>query len=277
MRLDEIHIRDPFILTDGGKYYMYGTGKHTGGLGFDVYTSDDLVSWSEPREVFRADENFWATRDFWAPEVHKYQGAYYMFASFKHPERCRATQILRADRPDGRFAPISEPATPHDWECLDGTLYVEDGKPYIVFCHEWLQIHDGEIRALELSDDLTHTVGEPKLLFRASEPEWARKGARDYVTDGPFMYRTKSGRLLMLWASFSDSGYVEAIAASDNGRIDGKWNHIGLLFCENGGHGMLFRALDGSLKFILHQPNNSPYERPKLFDVVDDGDTLRIV
>ena len=40
---------------------------------------------------------------------------------------------------------------------------------------------------------------------------------------------------------------------------------------------MLFRALDGSLKFILHQPNNSPYERPKLFDVVDDGDTLRIV
>ena len=54
MRLDEIHIRDPFILTDGGKYYMYGTGKHTGGLGFDVYTSDDLVSWSEPREDWPA-------------------------------------------------------------------------------------------------------------------------------------------------------------------------------------------------------------------------------
>ena len=277
MRLDEIHIRDPFILTDGGKYYMYGTGKRTGGLGFDVYVSDDLENWSDPREVFRADDSFWANRDFWAPEVHKYHGGYYMFASFKHENHVRATQILRSDKPDGRFSPISGPATPPDWECLDGTLYVEDGKPYIVFCHEWLQVHDGEICALELSDDLTHTVGEPKLLFRASEPEWALKGAENHVTDGPFLYRTKSGRLLMLWASFSDSGYVEAMAASDNGRIDGNWSHIGLLFHENGGHGMLFHALDGKLKFVLHQPNTSPNERPKLFDVIDDGDKLRIV
>ena len=200
-----------------------------------------------------------------------------MFASFKRDGHVRATQILYSDKPDGRFVPISNPATPPNWECLDGTLYIENGKPYIVFCHEWLQVHDGEICALELSEDLTHTIGKPKLLFRASEPEWALKDAENHVTDGPFLYRTKSGRLIMLWASFSDSGYVEALAASDNGSINGKWEHIGLLFHENGGHGMLFHTFDGSLKFILHQPNSSPNERPRLFDVVDDGDTLRIV
>jgi hypothetical protein len=26
---------------------------------------------------------------------------------------------------------------------LDGTLWVEDGVPYMIFCHEWIQITDG--------------------------------------------------------------------------------------------------------------------------------------
>ena len=42
MKLEDINIRDPFVLNDGGVYYLYGTrakdfGCHTGG--FDVYTS----------------------------------------------------------------------------------------------------------------------------------------------------------------------------------------------------------------------------------------------
>ena len=39
MKLEDINIRDPFVLNDGGVYYLYGTrakdfGCHTGG--FDV-------------------------------------------------------------------------------------------------------------------------------------------------------------------------------------------------------------------------------------------------
>ena len=99
----------------------------------------------------------------------------------------------------------------------DGTLYVEDGIPYIVYSHEWLQVKDGEMCARRLSDDLTEAVGEPILLFRASGPSWAKAINDDgaYVADGPFLYRTESGRLLMLWASFSKDGYAEAIAYSE--------------------------------------------------------------
>jgi len=47
MKLEDINIRDPFVLNDGGVYYLYGTrakdfGCHTGG--FDVYTSTGLRS-----------------------------------------------------------------------------------------------------------------------------------------------------------------------------------------------------------------------------------------
>ena len=52
---------------------------------------------------------------------------------------------------------------------IDGTLYISKvGTPYMVFCHEWKQIHDGTVCAVELSPDLKKSVGEPRELFKAS-------------------------------------------------------------------------------------------------------------
>lgn len=120
-----------------------------------------------------------------------------MLASFKSDVACRVVQILVSDTPYGRFIPLTDkPITPQNWECLDGTLYIDkSGNPYMIFCHEWVQVHNGEIYAVKLSRDLKCAVSEPFLLFKASEPVWAPKGKEDYVTDGPFMYRTESGGL----------------------------------------------------------------------------------
>ena len=39
-----------------------------------------------------------------------------------------------------------EAVTPDGWQSLDGTLYVDrSGKPWMVFCHEWLQVGDGQM------------------------------------------------------------------------------------------------------------------------------------
>ena len=281
MKLTDINIRDPFVLLDNGKYYMYGTrgaecwGR---GTGFDVYESEDLENWSEPICVFAKTDSFWADRNFWAPEVHKYNGAYYMFASFKSETKCRGVQILKADSPLGPFAIHSDgPVTPIDWECLDGTLYVENGKPYMIFCHEWKQVTDGEMCVAELSEDLTKMVSEPKLMFRASQPSFSKaindKGA--YVTDGPYMYKTESGRLIMIWSSFSDGGYCEALAYSKDGSVLGEWEHDDrTLFEKDGGHGMIFRDKAGKIRFILHKPNTSTLERPNLFELCEAEDSL---
>lgn len=283
MKLQDIHIRDPFILLEGGRYYLYGSrgneawGKATG---LDVYESDDLVSWSGPSVVFTPPEGFWADMHFWAPEVHQYHGKFYMFVSFKSETACRGTQILVADTPKGPFTLHSDgPVTPRDWECLDGTLYIDrDGKPYMVFCHEWLQVKDGEMCAVRLSDDLKQAVGEPFLLFHASEPDWALKDKTEFVTDGPWMYRTASGKLLMLWSSSAANGYVEAIAYSDNGDVTGRWQHQKqLLFDQDGGHGMIFTSKEGKLFFILHNPNNSPMERPVILPLEERDGTLAVI
>ena len=280
LKTNEINIRDPFVLLRDGVYYLYGT---RGGTcwgpadGFDAYTGTDLENWEGPFTVFENDGSFWADRNYWAPEVHVWQGAYYMFASFKNEARRRGTAILKASSPLGPFTPWSDgPVTPADWECLDGTFYADKtGKPYMVFCHEWVQVGDGEILAMPLKNDLSAPDGAPALLFKASQSAWARQvhhssGRDGYVTDGPFMWRDKAGRLLCLWSSLSESGYTQGLAVSDNGEIDGNFTQLDPLFTGDGGHGMLFRTVSGKTMLTLHSPNSHLNERPCFLELLND-------
>ncbi|MCM1365246.1 MAG: glycoside hydrolase family 43 protein [Faecalibacterium sp.] len=288
MKLNEIvNLRDPFILPDNGKYYLYGTrgwgdglSKQRPGLGFDVYISDDLENWSEPVEVFSKTEDFWGETNFWAPEVHRYKDKYYLLASFKSESRHRGTQIFVSNSPTGRFKAISEkPVTPSNWECLDGTLYIDkNNKPHMIFCHEWTQVKNGEMCSIELSDDLSHPISEPKLLFKAADPDWANKMQSTHVTDGPFMYRTKGGRLLMIWSSSINGNYCAAVSFSSNGEINGEWLHEKeLLFSKDGGHGMIFKGFNGKLYFVCHQPNEREKEKPVLFCLTESNDRIKLL
>ncbi|NMA82719.1 MAG: family 43 glycosylhydrolase [Epulopiscium sp.] len=282
MKNSEINIRDPFVLAFEGKYYMYGTRGATcwgPATGFDVYVGTDLENWSDPIEIFHTPEGFWADRNYWAPEVHYYKENFYLFATFKAEGQCRGTQILKSASPIGPFKIHSEgPVTPRDWECLDGTLYIDkNGTPHMIFCHEWVQVQDGKMYVVELSKDLKRAIGKPRLLFSASEALWsvAVKDGSVYVTDGPFLYRCTHGDLLMIWSSFSKGGYGVGIAKSDNGEITGNWlQEENLLFKKNGGHGMIFKSFDEKLFLALHTPNEHLAERPVFFELVDRNNRL---
>lgn len=289
LKTSDIHLRDPFVLPVEAerKYYLYGTtGAHAwteSAAGFDYYTSPDLERWQGPFPAFRPPAGFWADRNFWAPEVHVYRGAWYLFASFKAEGVRRGTQILAADGLQGPFVPISDgPVTPREWECLDGTLFVDaHGGPWMVFCHEWVQVGDGEICALRLSDDLALASEEPRLLFRASEAPWAQpissKGRHGYVTDGPWLHRLASGALIMLWSSFGAGGYTIGQARSASGDISGPWQQLPEpLYAGDGGHCMVFRAFDGGLRLAFHRPNQSPGERPQFILLRETASSLEI-
>jgi beta-xylosidase len=299
MKTNEIQIRDPFIvpMKEEGIYYMFGTTDKNcwlpPGTGFNCYKSKDLEEWEGPIEAFRPTDSFWATQNFWAPEVHAFKGKFYMFATFKAEKCYRGTQILVSDAIEGPYAPLTDgPATPHNWECLDGTLYVDDnGKPWMVFCHEWTQVHNGSICAMPLSDDLQEAVGRPEFLFDATEALWVKPlfGWPDdvecgmnnmpaYVTDGPYLHRLENGTLVMLWSSMGESGYAMGFARSASGTISGPWTQEAEpLWKADGGHGMLFRTFDDRLMMTFHSPNNTPEERPVFIEIeeTDDGFCLK--
>jgi len=285
MKLEEINVRDPFILPYDGTYYLYGTrAKTCWGLadGFDCYTSKDLVTWEGPFEIFHRPKDFWADKNYWAPEVHIYNNTFFMFATFNSEALdMKGTMILSSDSPLGPFKLHSDgKITPDEWNCLDGTFYVsENGDPYMVFSHEWTDIIDGQICAVKLSKDLKKSDGQPVTLFSASMAKpWVKalhhrlKKEPIYVTDGPFLYRLSNGELVMLWASMSEGGYAQAIARSKDGDINGPWSIDSVpLFDKDGGHGMLFKTFDERLFLVLHQPNETPLEHPVLIPIDEDS------
>ena len=282
MKLSDINIRDPFVLVENGTYYLYGTraqnfGRNTGG--FDVYLSEDLETWSDPLPVFDS-ASYGLNREVnWAPEVHKYKGQYYLFATFTQENGLRGTYALIADRPEGPFHPHSDGAlTPDGWECLDGTLYVaKDGKPFLVFCHEHTQILNGKVCYVPLKDDLSAPAGDAVDLFLATDPYYMPEPVegKHYITDGPFMFRTKDGALLMIWSTFPEGKYAQCVARSLSGEIQGPFEHLAPLITDDGGHGMIFR--DGEkLMLTFHRPNTSLFERPVFCELTDMGDHVEL-
>ncbi len=298
---DQIRIRDPYILVDreNSTYYMYsqaGNRAESHFTGVEVYTSQDLKHWTEPVPVLTLPKKL-QVKMVWAPEVHFYNGKYYMFVTLTFddivstpspikdknwpPMYKRGTWIFRADSPKGPFLQIKEGShTPIDWMALDGTLWEENGKPYMIFCHEWVQIIDGTMNLLELKKDLSETIGEQKLLFAASSAPHALKQPNvGKVTDGPFLYKSpKSGTLYMIWSTFVSgvNGYCLLLTQSENGSVTGPWSKSTLLYTKDGGHGMIFTSLKGQLILAIHLPNVSPKESLKLLEIVDDGTTLKI-
>lgn len=285
VRLSDIRIRDPFVLPveSEQQYYLFGStdtdvwfGR---GEGFRVWRSKDLQNWEGGAFAFQPPTGFWSDRNFWAPEVHLYRGAYYMVASFLADGCHRGVQLLRASRPEGPYIPFTDgPITPKEWDCLDGTLYVESGRPYMIFSHEWTQIQDGAICCAEMSENLTHFVETPTVLFHASEAPWSiastgnviQRAGENYVTDGPYLYRNHDG-LWMLWSSYSRTGYAIGSAYSTSGSVRGPWKHTCKPFYDhNGGHGMLFKTFDRKRLLAIHTPNESPNERAVFFEVTED-------
>lgn len=275
MKNNEINIRDPFVLNENGVYYMYGTRAKDFGCkvgGFDVYVSDDLKNWSEPIQCFDSEKYKMNNEVNWAPEVHKYKGRYYMFATFTMNNGNRGTYILVSDSPEGPFIPHSNGAvTPAEWMSLDGTLYVsKNNKPYIVFCHEHVQITDGTICYAELSEDLKTVIGEVITIFSASSLQYvnATVSRNSFVTDGPFLYRTKDDELIMIWSTFIEHKYAECMVRFKNGELSTDFEHLEPLIKDDGGHGMIFQK-DDELYLTFHTPNKSLSERPAFVKLKD--------
>lgn len=308
LQLAEIPLHDPWIVPDPSThmYYLYTgaspamTGRQAGGT--FLYKSADLHSWEGPFTVFLIPDDSWADPRLraWAPEVHPYHGRFYLFTTLHNPQKplpslmptrpqfMRGTVIAASDSLDGPFRMVRKdaPVAPANFMTLDGTLYVDRrGNPWMVYAHEWLQKTDGTIEALPLAPDLSAAAGAPITLFKASDAPWLdsqavpNPDAAYYVTDGPEMYRTRTGHLLMLWATYEktaagNDSYVQAVARSKTGELAGPWEQLPPLVRNDSGHGMLFHAFDGRLMLVLHQPYQNA--RGKIYEVDDRGDHLQI-
>ncbi len=275
LALCDITVRDPFIVKDGkGGYIMAGTVYHynfNDSYGTVIYKSDDLKVWRGPFTILKKSGLEKEYADFWAPEIHYAGGKYRLLVTLSPKGEKRGTYMFSCDAPDGNYTGGVR-LTPGGFSCLDGTLAEEDGRYWCIYCKEYIECSDGEIRAVRLTPDLSGTEEQTDtLLFRASDNVFKQTRSRQKITDGPFCFY-ENGQRKLLWSTrTADRKYVQLVARSEDGSVTGKWIQEGAVYTADGGHGMIFEDYVGRAFLVLHSPDartafTKKYERPVIIE-----------
>lgn len=273
---ENLRIRDPFIFVRDNKYYLLGTtGTDPWIKGSDLilYESEDLENFREKCAMVKK-EYLEGYTNIWAPELHEYKGKYYLIFSVFKEEKGRGSIIFVSDDLNGNFKPLTgEYVTPQNWGCLDATLFIFGGAPYLCFSNEWTTPitgdGDGSLFIARLSDDLKRIEDKPKKIVSGKYSGAAiqiddGKNTFGYVAEGPYLYE-ENGKIVLLWSTYTKTGYSVFRSINGNG-VYGDYTIEKKIFEKDGGHCMRFTDLQGKPHLVLHQPNFAPMERMKILD-----------
>ncbi len=248
---------DPYILYDDATrlYYMYGTG---GGAkkGFSTYSSPDLANWEYRGQVYFGDrEGSWGIHAFWAPEVYKRNGKFYMFYSAQWKENPNnelenfMIGVAVSEKPTGPFIdmgykPLFDPGYP----IIDANVFFDDdGRVYLYYsrcCYKhpvqseiadwakqkgWFEeVEESWVYGIELKPDFTGVIGEPVLLLRPPvkmddrQAEWESRSVTSREvnrrwTEGSFTFKHKGTYYMMYSANhFGGEHYAVGYATADH-------------------------------------------------------------
>ena len=206
---------DPFILKDDdGTYYLYATSGDA--YGYRVMSSKNLVEWKAEGyclhyawEGVYDDPSITGYKSFWAPEVIKYGGKYYMTVSF---EGCLNFAV--ADSPLGPFKTIGPNVLFPGIRSLDGHFFTDDdGTVYFYFVTTGVLSFNGQ--SVQKGNNIWGCKLDMEALAKGEQEVLDRNGIRllvesntEYdegtkVAEGPFMI--KNGDTYYL--TFSSGSY----------------------------------------------------------------------
>lgn len=193
---------DPDILYYQGLYYMYATSS-TLPVGYEVYTSEDLVNWSYGGVVMK--EIWGMKRWYWAPDIMERNGRFYMLVSVNEH-----LGIAVSTSPMGPFIPQPDFLFDHS---IDGHFFVdEDGKVYIYYV-SWRDGKKYALYGMEMeSDCVTPKLMTETLILSAAE-DWECQKAP--VAEAPYMLKHNGLYYLTYSGShFESIGYAVGYATA---------------------------------------------------------------
>lgn len=253
---------DPFILYDNGWYYLYGTASDEG---IPVVMSQDMVHWSTPGgvEMYFAlsKDNSYGDYWFWAPEVYKIDGRYYMYYTAQ-TRICVAV----ADSPLGPFSQL-EKAPMLNRYSLDNSLFIDSsGKPWLFFV---LGGAGNEIWVAQLEDDYMTIKPETVAFCMKQSQSWET----DAVNEGPFVLE-HDGRYYMTYSANSYENPKYGIGYATASSPAGPWvKYAGNPILQNVGgldgvgHHAFFTDASGNGRIVFHSHHAPGQIHPRVIHI----------
>ena len=271
---DMTKIGDPQILLYDDTYYCYATYCDGKTEGFYVWSSEDLLHWSQPHLAFRA-VDAWGESKFWAPEVVEHQGKFVMHYSAKS----RSLQSLRigvavADSPVGPFTDVhGAPMFDLGYAAIDGSVLRCDEGNFLYYSRDCSEnLIDGnlvsQIYCVRLNADLTQTVGDHILVSTPTEPfEIKSKSVAKFKVphlwnEGPCVIY-KDGQYILNYSAnyYASNDYAICLATAPH--PFGPWTksvHNPVLSRRSdlfgAGHNAFFTDREGNLRTAFHVQTN---------------------
>ncbi len=203
---------DPAPMVHDGKVFLYTTHDADHANGFEMknwllYSTEDMVNWTDHGIVASLDNFKWRTRDngAWAEQVVERNGKFYMYC----PLHGNGIGVLVADTPYGPFKdPLGKPLVwqKEHWDDIDPTVFIDDdGQAYMYWGNP-------NLYHVKLNEDMISYMGEivkhPKI--------------EDYQ-EGPWLWKRNGHYYLAFASTCCPEGIGYAMSQSP----EGPWEYKG--------------------------------------------------
>jgi len=189
-------VHDPVLIRDAGRYYLFSTG-----YGIPIRTSDNLIDWTGPTEVFPTlpawiDAAISGVNFPWAPDISYFDGAYHLYYALSTFGTQRSIIALATnqtlDPADPGYAwddrgPIVE-STPGvvNYNAIDPNVaFDEAGQPWLAWGSYWdgikLRRLDPDTGELSHVDETVHSLARRPVESAIEGAFITRRGAYFYL------------------------------------------------------------------------------------------------
>jgi beta-xylosidase len=208
-------IRDAQIIEDNGKYYLIGTAPpfwKGESPGVRLYSSDNILDWTYEGLLIdrrQLDPSVWYYDRFWAPEIARIQGRYYLLVNCRNELGTRPHAhgccVAVADQITGPYTILTRDEPFHGGNDL--TFFEDDSGKVYAYWNGAKRMYAAEVDMATMKPVFPEGGAEPLVVFRPTPGTWDSIGI-----EGPYVIKRR-GTYIMFYSSWSrgyEIGYATA-------------------------------------------------------------------
>lgn len=225
---------DPAPLVYNDKLYLYTSHDEDDSTWFTMndwklYSTDDMVNWTEHPTPLSFKTFEWARGDAWAAQCIERDGKFYMYVPVTDRKGESAIGVAVADSPYGPFYdPLGTPLVQADFGNIDPTVFIDDdGQAYLYWGNP-------NCFYVKLNKDMISYEGGIHAVPMTPESFGRREGNPKRATlyeEAPWLYKRKGAYYLF----YAGGPIPEHLVYATSDSPEGPWKYGGTVMAKEGG------------------------------------------
>ncbi|GAB2632223.1 glycoside hydrolase family 43 protein [Belliella aquatica] len=225
---------DPAPMVYNDKVYLYTSHDEDESTWFTMndwrlYTTDDMVNWTDHGAVLSYKDFSWGKMNAWAPQCTERDGKFYMYVPITDKNNQNGIGVAVSDSPYGPFIdPLGKPLISNSSADIDPTVFVDDdGQAYLMWGNPVCYY-------AKLNEDMISLDGEVGQFPNTIESFGKRKAddpkRPTTYEEGPWLYKRND----LYYLLFAAGELPEHLGYSTSDSPTGPWKYQGVLMPAEG-------------------------------------------